>query len=306
MTGFLFVLLVIGTVLYILKSNRQAHKVDYSFGLKEARTARQLLSRKQYDQLEKLLRSLPPDTLTQTLDHLALSSDEQDIADWLSKGADKTAAHLLYGIYFGHQAWIARSHKPAEDVSEDAADRFYTCLDKSQKHLLVVGDQSYLSAEAYSRLIRIYMGEGEPGKVDAYFKRAIAKDNVMLWPYIHYAEAIQPKWGGTVEQVKAFYNSLPDVPLIRQVIKLKLIWDSYTAGENYMADTRAELDHIAALTITEIDREISENPSTSVHRYIVYNYLMVLADELNDNVIKKDNRSRMKEYYTLYPFGIIK
>jgi tetratricopeptide (TPR) repeat protein len=175
---------------------------------------------------------------------------------------------------------------------------------KSSNNLLSINKNSPFIEEANSRLVRHYMGEGNLEKSKEYFKKTIALNNENIWVYIHYSEVIQPKWGGNLKDIKDLLNNLPKRKLIKQIISLKLALDSYISNENYFGGTMEELDNIANQLLVEIDRQVTKSPPISIHRYIVYNYLFALAEELKNNPLQFKNYQKMNEFFTLYPYGI--
>lgn len=276
----------------------------YSFGLISALNTKKLIIKNKYHEAETLIKSLNSDDLTQVLDYIALSSNETVLLNWLNESKNPNIPNLFLGVFYNHQAWRARTHSWAKDVSEERILSFIEYQKKSINNFLSIEKNSPFIEETNSRLVRHYMGEGSLKKSKEHFKKTIALNNENIWVYIHYCEVIQPKWGGNLKDIKDLLNNLPKRKLIKQIVSLKLALDSYISNENYFGGTMDELDNIANQLLVEIDKQVTESPPRSIHRYIVYNYLFALAEELKNNPLQFKNYQKMNEFFTLYPYGI--
>lgn len=303
--GLFIVVGIIVIAVNLLKKTKKGKPI-YSLGLQEAETIRALISAKAFNEAEKLIKKLNSDNLTQTVDHVTLSLSEAIFIEWQEQAKDKAITALFLGVYYSHSAWKARTNAYAKDVSQKGIEGFFFYQEKATACLTSINENFELIGEVYSRLIRISMGNSNDQAVETYYKKAIAINPDMVWPYIHYAEAIQPKWGGSLEAIDALMNALPDRLLIRQIVELKLRLDSFIISENYFSGTMFELKEITKARLIEIDKSIKETPPKSIHRYILYNYMMALSGELNKFTMKKYYKNLMNDWYTLYPFGIPK
>ncbi len=283
------------------------HSVDYAFGLKEAIDIRKRLKNKQYAEAEALIAKLNADNLTQVVDCVTLSLEEEQLLEWDRRAQNKNISHLFLGVYYNHQAWLARSYGFAKDVSAAQRLGFHEYQEKSREMLMLVEDSSLLGIETDARLIRYFMGNGELGQSRKYFKKVMKQDSDNLWAHLRYAEVIQPKWGGNLDLIADLRKLVASKrPLIRQVVELKLLSDSFTISQNYSGGTMEELAAEAAQKILEIDKEVSTHPPNSIHKYVVYNYLYAVAGDLGNSRMEHKYLNKMNDYYTLYPFGIMK
>ncbi len=302
-----FLLSIIGIIIYFIRKksgNNSSLKVDYSFGIVEAKNARLLLVQAKYDELDLLILNLKPDILTLTVDYLALTNETAVFSNWQEKSKEKDVAKLCLGVCYLHKAWISRSHASGNDVSEEKANEFFEYQDLSWEQLSTIDDNFKLFPEVNSRLIRLAMGMQNDESITKYFINAISEDNTVLWPYLHYCEAIEPKWGGDIDMVKDLLKSLPKAPVIQQAIELKLVLDSLKMDENYFGGTAEELNQKAKTLIVKIDNEIALNPVTSINKYIVYGYIYLIAGFVNNKKLEKKYMELLNGNYTLYPFGI--
>lgn len=311
MLTFLKILFIIGVVAFILfkrKKNKFKNvKNNYSFGLQEAKDCANALQQKKYETVERLLSQCNADNLSVCIDYLALTFDELTLLDWHESSNNKSFSQLVLGAYYNHQAWIVRTNEYAEEVTEADAVGFFEYAEKSIPFYEEACKNNSIAAETHARMIRHYMGTNEMDQVDLHFAKAIALDNNHIWAHVHYAEAIQPKWGGTSEKLNAFIKSYASKPtLLKQILDLKLMVDAGLAEENYFGGTMEELIVNAKILLEATDKEISENPPQSIHKYILFNYLFSLSNELKNTKLGKKYFAKMEGYYTLYPFGIVK
>ena len=75
-----------GYLLWKLYESKFLNQDDYySFGLKEAQTIRNTLIDGEFEEVEQLIRKLNSDNLTQSLDFIGLTMDEEHLLEWLEK-----------------------------------------------------------------------------------------------------------------------------------------------------------------------------------------------------------------------------
>lgn len=298
------IIIAISVLIYFyIKRQKQAGKVDYSFGLESAKKAKMALITADFKKTENLLNQMVADDLTQTIDYLTLSLPESTFIEW-NNHTKSDLSMLCLGVYYSHQAWISRSNKLAKNVSEKAAEGFFEYNQKAQNYLETMPQESKYLAESFSRLIRISMADGNSEAIEYYFQKAISIDSKRLWPYLHYCEAIQPKWGGDIDHITDLINSLPDEPIVQHGVMLKLLSDSNSIGENYFPNQSASIDELIKSVVQKIDEKITKTPLDSIHKYIIYNYLWLLSQEFKLSKINNKYNEMIQGYLTLYPFGI--
>lgn len=305
----LAVLLPIVSALFFFKKlikTLRAPSSNYSFGRKDITATGLFIQNKKFRQAETMLEQFNSDDLTQAVDHIALSSTESQIKKYYDSSNGNPLSSLLLGAWYLHNAWRIRGNKPASELKEKQIKGYIGNLKLSAPLLESASGTEWLASEAYSRLIRVDMGLGNYDTAEVNFKKAIKVDKEHLWSYIHYSECIQPKWGGSIEQVQQLLNSLPDNYLIKNIVRLKLLYDSYLLNENYfkLGDTAEEVNKFISDVVLTLDAEISENPPESIQRYVLYGYIYALSSVANKDITKK-YKKLVGTNLTLYPFGII-
>lgn len=277
---------------------------DYSFGQKEAILIKREVKKGNYRVAHTRLNALSSDDLRHTLDCLAFNLKEEVLLKWYNDTDQSMLATLTMGIFHGHKGWIIRGHSRGEDVSHEDAMNFIEHERKSALLLHEVEKPKNLAIEAYARLIKVYMSISQPAEASMYFRKCIELDPHNLWAYIHRAESIQPKWGGSNEAVVDLLNNLPDRRLIQQIVKMKFAREvTLPYGINLVDDKLTPEEEVKGL-LRQIDQELKERPEKSIHRFMLYAYIAVNGEEVGDLDLAKKYASKMEDNYPLYPFGM--
>lgn len=297
---------IIGIVGYLIyQKKKRGNRRDYSLGLKAAQEIRQSVRNKDYTKAENQFSTQDLNDTSQIVDHLALSMKEEELKAWgVSENSDISA--LCLGVFYLHMAWIERSHKLAKNVSGESADAFSHYLTLCERTFDEISVDSQWKPELESRLIRLYMSTGDMDLAMESFHRVNQQHPDFIWPYLHYAELIQPKWGGTIENVMAFYDSLPDDFLIHSLVELKLINDAIVIEENYFSKYTHDITDFASQKTDEIDNALNSIRLQSIHKYILYNYLEALTFQTGNERLRKKYTKLKGDHETIYPYGLMK
>lgn len=308
MTNIIVVLVLAGIVwaAYRFFFSSKPSKVDYSFGNEHLKKILVLVRASKYAEAETAFKQLDSNNLTQVCDYLALSLNEKTLMNFHDNSKDKSLSGLILGVYFSHAAWKARGNAYADKVSDGQADIFGENLLRASEYLKLVVSDPYYGTEANSRMVRVCMGLGEMTIAREYFHACRNKDINHLWNYIHYSELIQPKWGGDIKEISAFYETLPDNKLIKTIVRLKLMYDGYLVGQNYF-DPEMDIESYYTEFKPEflrLDAEGSIMNLPSVHKYIAIGYMTLIADTLGEKALFQKYWKLLNGNLPLYPFGI--
>lgn len=307
--GFMAAILPIVAGLFFIRKVFKALRapaINYAFGRKDIEVISLFISNKKYEQAETMLSHFNSDDLTQAIDHVALTLNEKQLKNYYENNDKNALSSLVLGAWYLHNAWKVRSNKVASELSTKQFESYVEHLRLSGPLLQAAINESWLASEAHSRLIRVSMGLGYSEAVEEHYRASIKENPEHLWTYIHYSEAIQPKWGGSVEQVQNLISSLPSNYLIRTTLRLKLVYDSYISDENYfnLSDDPEEVNKFVADVASAVDTEIDANPPESIQRFVLYGY-MYLMTQFIDKTVQKKYKKLIGNNYSLYPFGIM-
>ena len=177
---------------------------------------------------------------------------------------------------------------------------------KAEGFLTTVSTNKMYEAEAQCRLIRVYMSLGDKEQMLESFNKCVSLDPLKVWAYIHKLEAIEPKWGGSKEEVGELLKGLPDSKLISDIVNMKLLGDSIVWEEYLGDDETVNVIEEATSRIRSIDRELTSSPHKSILRFMVYGYIVSLSQDTGDKDLLNKYAGKMENHYTLYPFGMMK
>lgn len=307
MNTILFLLVVVLiVVVFVLrkKKSKTLYRRDYSLGLGIAKEVENLIKKGTYTEVESKVGSQSLNDISQIVDHLALSLTEEEILQW-KESQKSDFSNLVLGTFYLHMAWIIRSHGLAANVTNNQAMGFFEHLDLSQETFNKISKDSKYNSEVESRKIRLYMSLGDNESASTTFFKLSKDQPEFLWPFIHYAELIQPKWGGSVDDIEKLYESLPDNLLVRSIVILKLVLDATTMDDNYFAKYNADINAFASEKLTQFDTEYDKQGIDSVHRFVFYNYMAAVADKTKSSKLQKKYVGLMKGNYTIYPYGLV-
>lgn len=302
-------ILLIGLVGYYLYTKRptfSGKKVDYSFGDQDIQKIKAKIEEEEYTSAEFLIQQLEGDDLRQTVDHVTLNGNENVLLQWKKNYPDSQIADLFLGVYYMHNAFLNIGNGFAVQSSGKKSELFIESSNKAIDFLENIDLDDVINAEAYSRLVRIYGISGDNKNAKYFFHRCIDINPNHLWAHIEYAEFFQPKWGIDLATTNQFIDDLTEEPLVNQVIYLKLVWDSVLSKENLFGGSMTDLKQQAKALLFEIDAEVNNQPHTSIQRYVLYNYMTVVAEEFGIRALNQKYNKLMKNHFTLYPFGIMK
>lgn len=297
-------IILIYFVIATFLKNKKKHRRKYSLGLQSAEKIENWIKNKNYGQIENYILKQELNDITQIVDHLALSLNEEGITTWYTS-ENTDFSKLTLGVFYLHLAWIARSHKLAKDVSKKNAESFFEYLIEAKEIFSEIPENSFFTPELNTREIRLYMSLSNSHSATNAFHKVSKSNPELIWPYLHYTEFIQPKWGGDVEDLLSFYENLPDHFLIRSIVELKFIMDSIIMDDNYFKKYNANIYNFAHDKVIAIDKEFDSTNVTSIHKYILFNYMEAVCEQLNLNKLQKKYKRLMDNNYTIFPYGLI-
>jgi hypothetical protein len=299
--------ILVAMVVIIILSRRKKGKpqVDYSFGLLQAKDCLLMLKKEEFDQAEAELLQLDPNDLTQTLDYLGLNLKKETFERWLERNKNSDMSKLAIGVFYLHEAWKARGYKRGHQMSQKQGELFAGYLETSRGYLSEISANFSFVAEAYWRILRTYMGIGETESAQQYYLKSKEANASLVWNYVQYSSAAQPKWGGYLELIEDLVDDLPSDRLIQYAVRLKLMLESIGESDNLFGGSMEELWQEAKVYVEKVDTDLDNEPLVSVHKYLVYNYMYLLANELKMKSVSKKYYKLTDGYYTLLPHGIM-
>ena len=146
-----------------------------------------------------------------TFEYLLNNSDEETeqlTAAWLEKAPDSAYAHLARGSFYRASAWAARGEKYSSETSRESMRRMSEFADKALPHLEKAASLNPKLIPAFTSMIDLGMLDSRMEVERKGIKQAEKLDPACLELARKKMQALQPRWGGTYEQMLAYSNQL--------------------------------------------------------------------------------------------------
>jgi len=279
--------------------------IDYSFGNDVIKRSKELLEKGEFEKAKDEFFLMNSDLLTQAIDCICLNGEEETLLKWQTFNPDLELPKLFLGAFYLHQAWISRGYQKGYELNDSQVLGFVEYLGEAERYLSKIKSSPSIILEAKSRLIRVYMGQSKYEKAEEAFEYCFDQNPEHTWSYLHLIELIQPKWGGSTALVKSYLDRFSPNSLQYRISSLKLIWDSFTWENNVFGGSMIELNDFAFETAKGIHEEIKVKPPKSIHKFVLFNYMEVIFQELGYQDLAKHYEKLRANYLTLYPYGIV-
>lgn len=286
---------------------------DPSLGLVIAETFGDFLTIKDFNTFTKHYEPLSWDVKMLVLDDLALSyTFIQQLKMWQQKSPNSHLANLFYGTNMIFLAWEARSGELANKVSHSQWSSFSSYLKDAKIALDKAIEINPKDAEAYTRILQIFMGEGANKDIKTeYFEKAIAIEPLHIGAYLKMIANLAAKWGGSTEEMYNFaikgleksnkhplFSVLPLYSFVEDWINIKYINEN---EEEAKAFWKKESVRNTVYTLFENQDDFGE---LSILKPIVNNYFLFIFHRMMDwekaNIVWKQH-----SFMTEKPWGYI-
>jgi tetratricopeptide (TPR) repeat protein len=166
------------------------------------------------------------------------------LEDW-SESVASYAPRAALGVYHRRCGWAARGARLASKTSREQFDAMSEHFARSKQHLLRALEMHPQLVIAVQNLI----SSGRAGSDDAEMRRLV--DRAMgicpscVGPLASYLESLEPRWGGSHEQMERFLAEL--APRMREHPRLAALRGTVAANRAFTASNREE--YAAALRL---------------------------------------------------------
>ncbi|WP_299883197.1 hypothetical protein [uncultured Lacinutrix sp.] len=293
----LFLLLLISFIPNKILSKwfNQYTGIDYSFGNKTIKKIVKNVEYGKYNTALEQIKALTADQKTQAIDALALMLKEKQMQKWKKAEGNSAFFKLVDGSRQIYDAWEKRGYAYATETDEDSALGFLELLEKGKRTLSQV--QGFLKVDANNLLISVNKGLSEKEVCKRAFQDCISAEPKHTMAHLNYLDVILPKWLGSEEEVDAFIiEHSKKSTFLECILKAKWLHEkvNYNEEENYTNEIESYLN--------TFEPQIHQLKTDSPNKYILYNYLYFLADEVGNKKLSKRYEKKLKEYLspTLY------
>jgi hypothetical protein len=146
-----------------------------------------------------------------TFEYLLYSSDQETdqlTASWLEKAPDSAYAHLARGSFYLASAWDARGTKYSSETSQESIRRMSALADKAVPHLEKAAGLNPKLIPAFTSMIALGMLDSRPALERKGIREAEKLDPACLELARKKMWTLQPRWGGSYEEMLVYSNQL--------------------------------------------------------------------------------------------------
>jgi TPR repeat protein len=159
---------------------------------------------------------------------------------WVQAYPQSYGAHYARGSYFLALGWAHRGEGYSRGTAQSRFSEFSRFTGKSEADLRSSVQLTKKPVASLKRLIDAAIGHGDRALADELYQKALALDRLAFGPRRAYLWGLQPKWGGSVEQMNAFLATARGAGLpAEQVRELEA---DYWIAMSDMADSAGDTD----------------------------------------------------------------
>lgn len=133
---------------------------------------------------------------------------EPKLNQWVEQMPRSYAARLARGHYYQHLGWLSRGANYASQTAREQISRMLDYFDKAVLDFREALSLNPKLAVAYASLIGIATAYGDRASIDEMVKKALNVDPYSFEVRENYLFSLQPKWGGSTDQMKKFLNGM--------------------------------------------------------------------------------------------------
>ncbi|HOZ77966.1 MAG TPA: DUF4034 domain-containing protein [Ferruginibacter sp.] len=294
------------------KESVQPQAMDLSFGYHRYTEFVSFLQQNKYQQLEDAYEELTWDAKTLLNEGIGLNELlAADITRWVKQCPDSYIANLFAGVSKTRLAWIARTAAQANNVSEEAANKFFVLLEEAAAFLHTADEINPEDPEIAARIIRVYMGLGvEEETVTSYFDSAVSFQPDHLMAHLMMINYLAPKWRGSIEAMHAFADNRIQETGSQLLVTLKLFaiteeWLYYSMNGEDSRHSSFFSDAAIQEKIKTLYSNYREETEGALLIPYVYNYFAFLFWKIGDKEKAREIIGKIPGKMTVYPWSYI-
>ena len=134
---------------------------------------------------------------------------EQGLVAWRTAYPDSIHVRLAEAMYRTREAWNARGNEYASQVPKAAWERFHARLGNARATLDEIGPRAQDNPVWHWAMLRVAFAQGRPQQERAgLFAEAVRREPSFFGHYTEFARGLTPRWGGSVEEYRAFADAV--------------------------------------------------------------------------------------------------
>lgn len=131
---------------------------------------------------------------------------EAPLDQWIEEHPDSAHAHVARGMYRTELGWNRRGSAWASETSKEQFQGMAEAFDLAIKDFHKAIDIDPGLTTPYAELISIASGYGDKESIDRLRKVALSRQPASYMVRISLANALRPKWSGSMEELRDFVN----------------------------------------------------------------------------------------------------
>lgn len=250
-------------------------KEDNSLGLEEFKELNRLMNEGNRLGVQKRIDSLKGSYRTFAFRSLAQYANETDINSWLNSETRSDLPKVIKAYKLVFDAWEIRGRDTVDTVSEKNLANFKYKLVEAKELLKSTNEDSKYRLNINALLLKIYKALNvERDLIQDTYQNAVQEDENHAELNFSYFSAISPKWGGSIDEVNAFLDQLPQKSeFINHLITAQYYFD-YVHMMDGKDDSKRMKAFIEKMKSQPIDKD-------ELYKYELYVLLYWLANNLS-------------------------
>ncbi len=169
---------------------------------------------------------------------------EPVLTEWVKRMPESYVAWVARGIYYSYLGWLSRGYRFASETSEEQASGMANYFRKAGPDFRRALSINPRLSVAYGYLLDLATATGDRQASAAIMKTALAQDPYSFLVRRLYAKSLQPKWGGSLDELRAFLDTTRQYRSGNPDLKLFDGYVDYTIADALRDERRKAIDFL--------------------------------------------------------------
>ena len=261
----------------LLGIGKKKSKFQYAF-VSELMALVKSFKNKDFTAVESNFDSLDDSYRSFGINALGEIDDSSIINQWLQNEPEAPLPLLVKGAQTISKAWKIRGTGTVDSVSSADLATFKNALQEAKNTLLKAKKESNdYTNNINEKLLQLYKAiDVNREEIHSTFNESFSNNKEDIGVHINYFVAISEKWGGTKEELEAYFKKMPNDDLLKSIINTMLYNDQiWFYLPSLSAEDKKAWKQKVRVFIKEVDQlEVDE---TNLFKYELYRLMATLA-----------------------------
>ncbi|WP_196888138.1 hypothetical protein [Aureivirga sp. CE67] len=280
---------------------------NIGFGIGEIETIKNLLLEENYEKIGPLYDLLTNAEKSILITEIALDEDfSEPIQKWFYENQESFHSNLFVGVVFTRIAWVKRTGKFANELTDEEVQGFFQYLEKAFECLTFANQAKPEDSEPYARLIRVCMGLSEKEQAWRFYNKLKTMDSQHLQAHFFMWDILKEKWLGSDEEEMKFLHMCRDSKSqTLRVVYLDYIFDELLdIQENYsLTKSLNVFKERYREEIIDLYKKYRFESITSKDRYYLANYFSVFFYLMDEDYLRNKEIDKIGKNISEYPWS---